>query len=826
MYLDGELPFEESDKYIMPKTWIDESGITQDSRGNDIRPQSFEVETWSTFELIDTSGSYNEGFQYYLEKGTHEFTMSLSRGIFAIANITLYNTEDLKTFNDSKEELGNYNNTGFYTKIQAEEPVLKSDPSIIAKYDRSSYLTEPSDPTKVKLNTIGEYNWQYNGQTITWDFEVPEDGLYKVGVKARQNLLRGLFVSRRITIDGKVPYKELDSAKFDFNPRWQMVTLQDENGEELLFQLEAGKHTISMEVITGQMAEVMRDLQETIYTLNYMYRKILMITGPDPDQYRDYYLDREIPEFVDAFQLAVDSLWQQRDKIVEITGEKGSETAILETLALQIEGFLDEPKTVKKRLTSYKNNIAALSGWALRLKDQPLEIDYIVVASQEYKIPNKIKSNFFKNISFQFRAFLGSFTEDYTAFQDEYDEELALDVWVGLGRDQVQIVKRMVDDYFIPEYGVPVNVNLVQQGLIQATLAGVGPEIALLVPAAEPVNLAARGALYDISQFDDFYEVAKRFQPNAIEPYAFEGGYYGIPVTEGFQMMFYRKDIFAELGIEPPKTWDELTAIIPIIQRKNMQIGLPAIAMQPGAASIANNSIFQILLYQKGEEYYNDKRTQTNFDSPIALEAFIDWTDFYTKYDFPMEYDFYSRFRTGEMPLAIDAYINYNKLTVAAPELKNLWEMVPIPGTVKEDGSIDNTCVGLGTAAIMFNKTVDKEAGWNFLKWWTSSEIQSEFGRSIEALMGPAARYDTANIEAMKLLPWTKKEQELLLSQWNTIDQIPQIPATYYVFRNVYNAFRKVKFEGTNPREALFFYNRDINKEIIRKRLEFGLDIE
>ena len=39
--------------------------------------------------------------------------------------------------------------------------------------------------------------------------------------------------------------------------------------------------------------------------------------------------------------------------------------------------------------------------------------------------------------------------------------------------------------------------------------------------------------------------------------------------------MFYRTDIFEELGIEPPETWEDLYRIIPVLQRNNMEIGLP-----------------------------------------------------------------------------------------------------------------------------------------------------------------------------------------------------------------------------------------------------------
>ena len=45
-----------------------------------------------------------------------------------------------------------------------------------------------------------------------------------------------------------------------------------------------------------------------------------------------------------------------------------------------------------------------------------------------------------------------------------------------------------------------------------------------------------------------------------------------------------------------------------------------------------------------------------------------------------------------------------------------------------------------GTSAIIMEQAEDKEASWEFLKWWTSKDVQVRFGREMEGLMGAAAR--------------------------------------------------------------------------------------
>jgi ABC-type glycerol-3-phosphate transport system substrate-binding protein len=146
--------------------------------------------------------------------------------------------------------------------------------------------------------------------------------------------------------------------------------------------------------------------------------------------------------------------------------------------------------------------------------------------------------------------------------------------------------------------------------LVQATLGGKGPDIAMLIPKETPINLAMRGALVDLSKFKGFKSVTKRFKASAMIPYEYENGYYALPETQDYNMLFYRKDIFEELGIKPPSTWDEFYSIVPIIEKNNMEVGIPE-----------TQSMFETLLLQKGGQMYtNDKITGSNIPAAIINE--------------------------------------------------------------------------------------------------------------------------------------------------------------------------------------------------------------
>lgn len=212
----------------------------------------------------------------------------------------------------------------------------------------------------------------------------------------------------------------------------------------------------------------------------------------------------------------------------------------------------------------------------------------------------------------------------------------------------------------------------------------------------------------------------------------------------------------------------------------------------------------------------------TNFMTQDSIRVFEQWTKFYTVFSFDQTFDAFSRFRTGEMPLVVQAYTFYNQLSVAAPEIKGLWDFTLVPGTKQADGTINHAVNSAGSGAVIFNKVSNQAAAWDFVKWFTSTDIQVDYGKQIEALMGPLGRFDTANVEALEQLPWSTAEYEKISSQQSYLKEVPIIPASYAVTRHINNAFRMVVNDAGNPRYTLMSYNDQIKSEIVRKYQELS----
>ena len=831
LLIDGESPYATASRITLSKRWINESEIKQDSRQNDIRPGQISTPCWQETPLEDIDGLFNEPLEFYMEAGEHTITFESEKAEFAVKSFTFYQYEAPAAYTaPSDSDLTQAQ--GQKVTLEGETAAYKSSRTLYPTSDKSSYLTSSangSSPTKTRYNTIGSGSWTQSTQTVTWEFNVDKAGYYKIGIRGRQDQMRGMYSNRRLYVNGEVPCLEANQIKFYYDTDWSITTPKSENGDDLYFYLQAGTNTISLEAVPGEIGEIMGDLDELVYNINSYYRQIRQITGPDPDEYNNYMIDTAIPSIVPDFKEYAKTLRDKKAEIEKLSGSGGTEAETLEKMAIVLDKCIKKPDLIPEMMSQIKDNITSVSSFVNQYREQPLEVDMIEVATSDQDFTSCDKS-FFGSLGFGFKGFIGSFFEDYNALSDE--DESAMECWVMLGRDNAEALQQLISSEYNPTAKTKINLKLVQGGIVEATFAGKGPDLALFMGGDFPIQLAARGVLTDLTIFSDFDEVKTRFADDATVLYQYNGGTYGLPCDQTFPMLFYRSDILSEYGIDPAtdlNTWDGLLNCLPTLQRNYLEVGLilPVMTSTGGTTQVSAitepGNTFAMLLLQQGLNYYNDEQTKTTFDTQEAVNAFDTWTKFYTTYSFQQTYDAFTRFRTGDMPVVIQNYTFYNQLSVAAPEIKGCWGFQPVPGTVQEDGTINHAANSNGSGAIIFTKAADQEGAWDFIKWFTSTDAQVKYGNNIESILGTMGRYATANEEALQQLSWTTSEVNLLLDQLNSQVEIPIIPASYGVTRNVMNAFRAVVNDYDNARDTLFWYNKDINDEITRKLEDLGL---
>ncbi|MDD4475427.1 MAG: extracellular solute-binding protein [Eubacteriales bacterium] len=804
----------------------------RDLKDNELRPEKVAFGEWKTVDIKDSSSYYNQPFEIYLAAGQHTIALDAIREPIAIKSLTLFVPEALKSYEEYLEEhSGASDVTGVEPiYIQAEYAAATSDKTIYQITDRTSAITQPSDTTRIRLNTIGGDKWMYSGSWISWTVDIPESGFYNIIPRSKQSYYSGVYVSRELLIDGVIPFNEASFLRFTFSDGFQAKPLTNGTDNYKIY-LEKGIRTITMRVVLGDMAEVLADIQNSLKKINEYRRQLLMVTGPDPDEYRDYQFDKTMPAVMKGLLQESANLYAHSDALEKIIGSKGDHTVILDKVAFILERMGKYPSKVASLMDDLRDQSGSLGTWLMTTQNQPLLLDYICIQPVADKAP-RAEASFFQQMMNEFYAFIQSFWSDYNSIgaisEEDVDPNKKIDVWVTTGRDQAQIIRSLIDDNFTTQTGISVNLKLVVGGtLLPATLAGTGPDLSMGNGQGDAINYAIRSAVLKLNDYDTFDDVTQRFTESAMTPLTLYGDTYGIPENMSFSMMFYRKDILAELDIDVPETWDDFYDAIATLQRKKLDIGFPS-----GLAGTL------MLMYQEGEPLYEralldengneipkTEGMKVNLGSDVALAKFKEVSQLFTMYDFPVAYDFANRFRSGEMPLAIADYSTYNTLVIFAPEIKGMWGFTTLPGVAQEDGSINYTSVG-GVSCILMMRTVKeerKEYAWDYIDWWTSAQAQSKYANEMEALLGPSAKQPTANREALYEMPWSAEEYKNLDAQFKQVTCTPEFPGGYIIGRYAGFAFLNVYNSKAEPINAMREYIDEMNKELTRKRKEFGL---
>ncbi len=838
LYIDGALPFWEASTISFERHWVDETKewLMQTDQ-NYAAPSQMEEFVWQTKTIESSDRRYDGNFQFYFDKGEHSIEFVGVSEPVAFGEIRLKPAEVVPSYEEFKTTIDESQVVGSDVLseaiiVQGEDSISKSSSVLLPINDRTSAKTQPYHSSNIVMNAIGGQSWKTPGTEITWVVDVPQEGYYKLAVRFKQSYNRDFYSMREIKINDEVQFLESNGVRFNYDTAYQLDYVGNEV-EDYYFKLEEGENTITMSVSLGHLGEMITAAQEVVKDFNELYRELVAVMGTSPDIYRDYKIEQAVPSFVPTLE---------KNKVIleEILAnfgdgvEQGGKTNELNALLLQINQLIEKPGDIAEELAILSANISAVGEWSLALGDQQLTVDYLMVTPDDYTLPAG-EANFFEGIGHTVSQFLGSFTNDYTVVAEGSSEkEENIEVWLAVtARDQYDVVQRMINEHFADsEYSVTLKM-VAADTITPSTLTGDGPDVAIQVNSTMPTEFAYRGASYDLTQFEDFEEVADRFAPGAMEYFSYQDGYYALPDQMSFPVIFYREDILEQLGLEVPQTWDEVLAMIPYLQAENLSIYFDAkVPLTLGGVSTnvtkQVNSIYLSMLYQQGLELYRDQGDAVNFNTELALETFEDWTDYYTKQGFEVDVNFTTRFRTGEIPLAIVDYTYYNTLVVGAPEIAGEWSIAPIPGTMDENGTIDSSVAGITGACMMIKETVENndtiDEAWDFMKWWTSEEIQVEYAMSLEAVLGPAARYPVSNLAAIDDIIIDEDIYETMITSAENMRGIPQVPGGYITGRYLESAFLEVYNENINPIDALYDRVADIDAELTKKRVEFDLE--
>ncbi|WJH32704.1 extracellular solute-binding protein [Paenibacillus sp. CC-CFT747] len=637
---------------------------------------------------------------------------------------------------------------------------------------------------------------------------MPESGRYRIAMRSMQSYVSNMSVFRTIEIDGKVPFSELLAYRFPYSPKWQGTILGTESAELFDFYLEKGKHTISMTATVAPFQSVIIQGNRAVEALRQADQDIRGMTGGEVDTNRTWKVTQDFPDLPKRLEAAKAELEKMADGMLKANHRRDNTLQTMETAIQDLKDYLKNPNDIPYHMEDISNMIEKVGSLQEVLVKTPLKLDQLYLIPAGAELP-AMEAGFWQKINGSFRNFLYSFTRKRDAAKVDED---VLNVWVNRGRDYVNLLQELANESFTPEYGIKVKVNLLQNEnlLVLANAAGLSPDVALGQPQDKSTDFAMRNALYDLSQYPDFQEVTKTFAPGALLPFYYNGGYYALPETQSFKVLFYRKDILNRLGLQVPDTWDDVYDMLPSLQQSGYNFYVPS-------------GDFLTFFYQNGAEFFTGDGMKTNLNTPAAFKGFKQWTDLFNIYDLEKSVpSFYQHFRKGDFPIGVADYNTYVTLSVAAPELTGWWGIAPIPGVKQADGTVARWAAGGQTTGFIYKNTKHPKESWEFLKWLVSAETQERYGSDLESFNGIQFRWNTANIEAFTKLPWPKEDLKVILEQWRWYKEVPNLPGSYFLTRELTNAWNRTVVDGMNDRESLEEAIVNTDREMMRKEQEFG----
>lgn len=819
MSVDGEYPFYECRNVELRSTWVPKAETSCDRYNDEVVTVPDKLIQWEHSYFKDSSYRHSDALMLQLRSGSHDIGISVKSGSFLMGGITLSSPESIEEYKGASAASGSA-----LIEIEGEDYSFSNESSVHAIAEVDPRVT-PYKVQDSELNTIDHEAFDTAGQSVSYTFDVEQAGNYYIAMNYRQSDKNDFPVFVDVAVDGKIPNTAYQAYQLDYCSNYKISTMTDDNDEKLSVYLEKGQHTLTYTITLDPICYVIESVEEIMAGVNDLSLEITKVAGTNSDKYRDLKLSRYIPGLEDTLNSYADELTELEASARHFTVNNRN-VAVMSSMLIaanQLRSLAENPDEIPYRigeLTSSTNSVNQyLANTIDLLLENGLSIDRVWVYQEEAELPEA--PGFFKTIWMNIRRFFASFFDkSYSASNIEPEH---LQVWVNRSSQYVQVMQKMIDEYFTPETGIDVDISIMpdQYKLVLANSSGNAPDVATGINYTIPYELAIRGALVDMAQYDDFRQTASVYEPGFFLTGTIGDSVYSMPETMNFWVLVYRTDVLEKLGLEAPDTMQDVIDMLPELQMRGLNFYYPTAGMR----AMRNFHGTTPLLVQNGGALYSGTAQEgTTLGSEASVNGFTQLTDLFTVYDMPVDIDnFYQHFRNGDIPIGICDYGTYNLISNAAPELAGSWDIKVVPGTEQADGTIDRSTCGCAESTVIFKSDNERQQkAWEFVKWWSSTEVQAEFGQTIQITYGDEYMWTTANVEAFAQLPMDNAHKQVVLEFAKNVVDVARVPGTYMLEREMSNAFNSIVVDGDNAQSRIDEAVKVINREIDRKLEEFG----
>lgn len=808
MKVNEELPYSELQHLFFADTW--RTGETEyDRYGNESIAMPEKDACWSFTWLRDISFLQNEPLMIYLDAGDNELELTANEGVVVFRSVTL--AEPVVVADDPVADAAGT----AVIPVEAEDFVTRTSPNIRTTASFDPDVT-PYDAALKLQNIVDEATFRTGGTSVTYDVVINTAGWYHFACDYKQSAKSDFTVYRNIYIDGVIPSAAYENIAFPYSSKF------DRKAVDVPVYLPAGTHQITLEVSLEPYGDAIAILNSIVAEINDLALSVNKITGGNTNKYRDFdleeyglYITSDLTRWADTVE-QVYALVAAGDQY----GTQNGEISLLNAAVKSLRELAKEPDKLPQNINRFSYGDSSVRQYLTTVAENlslgNLGMDKFYLYQEGAKLPEG--KNVFEKASLRVEHFLASFLQD--DYAPGYETSDTLEVWANWPRQYLEIIQRMADADFTAKTGIKVNLSIVpdQQKLILSNASGKAPDAAIGISSGYVYDLALRNALADMRQFEDFKDVASHFAPGMLIPGICDDGVYALPETFNFYVLFYRTDVFEKLDLKVPDNMDEVRALLPELQR--MGLGFNTHVANLPTKTFAATAPF---IFQNGGDLFAEDPMVCRLDSPEVIGGLKYLTENFTVYD--MDYEilsFFQSFRDGRTPIGVSNYATYNLLTNAAPELTGCWDIALYPGLVSEDGTVERYTSGAAESCIIFDDSAKKDDAWKFLSWWMSDEVQTEFSFTLQATLGNEYMWNSANLNAIAAAPWKNEHKKVILEQIGWTDEMPRVPGSYIIERELGNVLVNVVTQNVNIRTAIDDAQKRINAELQRKLEEFG----
>ncbi len=822
--VNGAVPYQELKAVDFPLYWRDETDqMLTDRYGDEIAPEQARIREWRETPLYNNTYSSVRPLRIELVPGENVITVeNVSNDGLALGKMTVLPLPEGPA--PYAEYAAAYEGMppadAGVTVINAVDYTEKNSAKIIYQ-SAASPAARPYSAERKLLNAL---NWKEPGDTVSYSFRVEKPGLYTLTLHYR-NEKEEFNSYETVFIDGVTPFAELESYPFPYTGGvWTNETLSDGDGQPFRIYLAAGDHTLTLKTEMEKVAAAWRYGQLVAEHATVFALEIKKMAGEDPDRFRTWKMTRYIPEIPDYLE-AYEVLLRHIRYLTQHESDKGVRSALLSYLdkadlfIRDMAEYPDEIALYTKSLSGDDNSVlVAVSRFTSAVMKMDFTLDAVYVNGTG-RLPGA-RPTVWQTIADGFNTLRYSFSGKRYSLRDEDDGTLT--VWVNRSLQHADLMQKMADTVFTPRTGVRVKITVIPDAnkLTLACAADNTPDIALGLQSHMPFDLASRGALYDMTRFDDFWLVNNRFATGSMVPYVYNEGVYAIPETLDFAALIYRTDIFGSLGLPVPDTWDDLRALLPVLQRYGMNFYHNVSYGRTGYKWFYQTTP---LIYQNGGSLYNDEGTATAIDSADSVRGIRELGDLFVAYSLDIQVnEFFNSFRYTVLPVGIVDANNYNLILNGAPELDGQWALAPYLGTPQADGSVSRWYVASSTGGVIFGDTPRPEEAWAFLKWWTDTDTQVRYTYSLRSTYGDVYFWLPSNLEALSQAPISQEDKQIIMQMVPYIRDVPRTPGQYLLERSLSDIWNTMVNDGKSAQVAVDEKVIEINREIRRKMQEAG----